>query len=163
MMVSARATPVPFDERGVYVEGIRLSMTVGGDRGAWREFLGRLPPSLKPAADTANWAAAHLVALPLEFAAHALFFEAQVNVVDELEDEVAAWEMALLRMPSTPPPRALSEASGQLGGYPAVLERLATSWPAAQPATVKHTVTYWASPTMWKGVKGAPLPKAVTL
>jgi hypothetical protein len=161
-MELASATLPPFDDRGVHVASIRISITARAEHGAWRDLLAKLPRSLNPIGAMPGPTAASFVALPQVFGEHAHFFEAHMSVI-EPDSQVAEWDLALLDMPSTVPPRMFVEASDRLGGYPGVLELLAQAWPAEPPSIAKHTVTYLASPKAWSGVKGAPRPKDVRL
>jgi hypothetical protein len=91
---------------------------------------------------------AEFVALPEVIKQDSRFLSGEVHPKFD-EPEVAHWVLRLKRVPSPTPPQVLVEASQGIGGYPGIIARMLSAWPAELRLKMSLKCTFVLDEKLW--------------
>lgn len=92
---------------------------------------------------------AEFVALPEVIQQGSRFLSGEVHPKFD-EPEVAHWILSFKRVPSPTPPQVLIEASQGIGGYPGVIARMLSAWPAELRLEMSLKCTFVLDEKIWR-------------
>ena len=92
----------PWDERGVFVRAVKLSILAKASKAAWRHVVEGLGATLDESEGVDNWAA-FFYALPDKITPDGHYLAASVHLMSDNPDE-AHWALDWKAIPSSPPP-----------------------------------------------------------
>lgn len=136
--------------RGAKAGELQLEFVAGAPDGAWPQLfqqIGLVTDPL-PSFHEEGWTVP-VVALPDDLRPGSRYLSGEVH---SHRTGGTHWYLTLTLIRGPNPPGALVEASRRVGGYPAILNRLATAWPLDKRTEVTFRATFLVEQAQWTSI-----------